>query len=95
MVLAGEAELLGENLPRRYFVHHNSHLTDPGTNTVRRGGKPGSNRFSYGAATDHLQVVTTINYNSIVISTIYNIMQSLSSPECFHWTFPGNGYNNG
>jgi hypothetical protein len=29
-VLAGETEELGENLPRRLFVHHKSHLTRPG-----------------------------------------------------------------
>jgi hypothetical protein len=30
---------------RRHFVHHKSHLRDPG----RRDGKPATNRFSYGA----------------------------------------------
>jgi hypothetical protein len=28
--MAGETELHGENLPRRHFVHHKSHLTRPG-----------------------------------------------------------------
>jgi hypothetical protein len=28
--LAGETEVLGEDLPQRQFVHHKSHMTRPG-----------------------------------------------------------------
>jgi hypothetical protein len=28
--LGGETEILGENLPRRHYVHHKSHMIWPG-----------------------------------------------------------------
>jgi hypothetical protein len=36
--MAGETEVFGENLPRRHFVHHKSHLT-------RAGIEPGPPRW--------------------------------------------------
>jgi hypothetical protein len=51
--LAGETEVLGEkkNLPQRHFrPSQNSTRPDPGLNPGRRGGKPATNRLSYGAA---------------------------------------------
>jgi hypothetical protein len=49
-VLAGGTEVLGENLPRRLFVYHKSHLPDPGVNPDRRGVKPATKVFSYVSA---------------------------------------------
>jgi hypothetical protein len=57
--LAGETEVLGENPPQRNFVHHKSHLPDPGSNPGRRAGKPATNRLSYGA----VYIVCYISYS--------------------------------
>jgi hypothetical protein len=48
--LAGETEVLGENLPSATFVHHKISRAHPGLKPGRRGGKPATNRLSYGAA---------------------------------------------
>jgi hypothetical protein len=49
--LAGETEVLGENLPQRHFCpSQNSTSPDPGLNPGSRGGKPATNCLSYGAA---------------------------------------------
>jgi hypothetical protein len=42
----GKPKYSEKTLSRRHFVHHKSHLPDPG----RRGGKPATNRSNYGAA---------------------------------------------
>jgi hypothetical protein len=49
--LVGETEVLGENLPQRHFCpQQNPTWPDPGLNPGRHGGKPATNRLSYGAA---------------------------------------------
>jgi hypothetical protein len=46
----GKLKYSEKNLPRRHFVNHKSHLPNPGATPGHRGGKPATNRFSYGAA---------------------------------------------
>jgi hypothetical protein len=48
--LAGETEVLGENLPQHHFFHYKSYMTRPGFDAGSRDGKPATNRFSYGVA---------------------------------------------
>jgi hypothetical protein len=49
--LAGETEVLGENLPQRHFFpSQNPTWPDPGLNPGRRCGKLATNRLSYGAS---------------------------------------------
>jgi hypothetical protein len=49
-LLAGETEVLGENLPQCRSVYHKSYVIWPGANLGHLGGKPATNRLSYGTA---------------------------------------------
>jgi hypothetical protein len=58
--LAGETAVLGENLPQgRFCPSQNPTWPDPGLNPGRRGGKPATNRLSYGAACTTAFTTTT------------------------------------
>jgi hypothetical protein len=55
---AGETEVLGENLSQRHFCpSQNPTWPDPGLNPGRGGGKPATNRLSYGAAKNRIKTV--------------------------------------
>jgi hypothetical protein len=59
--LAGETEVLGENLPQRHFFpSQNFTWPDPGLNPDLRCGKPATNRLSYGAAYKHWLLLYTV-----------------------------------
>jgi hypothetical protein len=48
--VARETEVLGKNLPQCHFVHHKPHMLCTEASPGRRGGKPATNRLSYGTA---------------------------------------------
>jgi hypothetical protein len=49
-LLPREPEVFGENMPQCRFVNHKPHMLCPDANPGRRGGKPATNRLSYGTA---------------------------------------------
>jgi hypothetical protein len=64
--LAGETEILGENLPQRHSVRHKSHLPDPGSSPGRRSGKPATNRLSYGTAFPFTSCIKLLHNDKIM-----------------------------
>jgi hypothetical protein len=66
--LAGGTEVLGENLPQRHFCpSQNPTWPDPVLNPGRRGGKPASNRLSYGAANINTYSCDCLKLHTVLI----------------------------
>jgi hypothetical protein len=61
--LAGETEVLGENLPQRHLVYHKSHMTDP------RAAAVGSQRLTAWAMAR--PYITGLLYKKQTLSTLY------------------------
>jgi hypothetical protein len=53
--LAGETEVLGENLLNATLSTTNPTWPDPGSNPGRHGGKPATNRLSYDTASTFIK----------------------------------------
>jgi hypothetical protein len=69
--IAGETEVLGENLPQRNFVppqipHDQVRFRTPD----RSGGKPATNRLSYGGASAHM---VSKSYRELLLLLISHI----------------------
>jgi hypothetical protein len=63
--LAGETEILGENLSQHHFVHHKISNDQTRARTPdRSGGKPATNRLSYDTA---LLVVIVVVFVVVVV----------------------------
>jgi hypothetical protein len=80
--LAGETEVRGGNLPQRHFVHHKSHLPEPGSNSGRGSGKPATNRLSSGAASVYGHPQVSLFAETVSLCTTCNL--SYMKCDVFH-----------
>jgi hypothetical protein len=84
MKIGRGTKVLGENLPQRHFVHHKiPHDQTRARTPDRSGGKPATNRLSYGAAPNVLGYwrrrsvcYSGLFATSLVVTTIsfYNVL---------------------
>jgi hypothetical protein len=85
--LAGETEILGENLPQRHFCSsQNPTWPDLGLNLGRRGGKPVINRLSYGAVLRYVDEGEVV-LNRVVTGYESCVHQYQTDSKCasVHW----------
>jgi hypothetical protein len=79
--LAGETEVLGENLPECRFVHYKPHMPCPDANPGLRGGKPATNRLSYDTAIT--STISVFNGFKLLLLLLLLLLPLLLSPLAF------------
>jgi hypothetical protein len=86
--LAGETEVLGENMSQSHFIHHRSHMTLPRIDPGCYGEKPATNRPSYGMAHTcrfcrcswNVQLIIVMSrYEAWLVSPLKTVFISLSN----------------
>jgi hypothetical protein len=85
--LAGETELLGENLPQCHLSITNPKWTDPGSNPGHSVGKPATNRLSYGTASTCPKTFTFCSWYIIVTWSAKNKVSERDSTAALSLRF--------